>query len=474
MTRSGVTQVAIGMLAALLMQPLKGFVQPIRVDGLLVEFPEQDPVDLGIGWNTRTGNKVSNVCIDFQALQRQYQDKRLTFEVVNDNESLANALKVSVAAKFKTVIGASGSAAASFARSTKFSSASTHIAVLAEVFESPSYVAPVTGVPPNVAVATAAPKNSRVNLTDFYRGNSVSLKPDLRTLAADNREEFYRQCGDSFVAVIHRGARLVGNMAFAETTSEERQQIEASASGGTSIWSVEGSLSSSLERYNSANRLTINFAQFGGSGGNFPLNREGLLDAIRKLPQDASQFPRPFTMIVQRYDSLPGWPGPFGATELTDLETLASVAWRLDSMLFYADEALYRPGWLLKFDTTRVKVQSVYDDVLRERTALRADAIRCKDEGVCNLQKWGTWSDIGYRVRLPFRGTLADLAYKPSADALDEMVRLLAAARTQYWIETPNRWRCRNELVCLTQADINRNRSQIEQQIRQSLIGAGS
>ncbi len=442
--------------------------QPQPVDGLVVEFPESNPVDLGVGWNNRSSDKVSRVCIDFVTAERRYQDRRLTFEVITDHQSLANALKVSVSAKFKAVSGGGGSAAVDFARNTKLSSSSTNMAVLAEVFESPTYVAPTTGQQPT-QVPTVASSGGKVDLTTFYAGNAVSLKSDLRALAATNPAEFYRQCGDSFVAVIHRGARLVGNITFSETSREERESLEVSASGGAAMWSVQGSLSNSMEKFNSSNRLNVNFAQFGGSGGTFPLNREGLLKAIEQLPEASKSAPKPFSMIVQRYDSLPSWPSAIGSTELNDLEVIANVAWQLDSLLMYVDETLYRPGWLLKFDTRRQDVEKVYDEVLAERTQVMADATKCAVSGDCNRQKWQAWSDLAYRARLPFRGTLGDLQYSIGDNSLEGMIDALTSARTAYWIEGPARIRCRNEGTCLTQAQVNAARTQIRTRILLSM-----
>jgi hypothetical protein len=462
-------RVAASVFALLVSTSFYAVGQPERVDGLFVEFPEQNPVNLGVGWNTRTGEKVPRVCIDFQSAERKYQDRRLTFDLINDNASLANALKVSISAKFKTVTGAGGSAAASFAKSTRFSSASTNIAVLAEVFQSPLYVAPTTGTQPNSPQSIVAVTGGTVDLSAFYGGNAVSLKSDLRQIASTNLGEFYRQCGDSFVAVIHQGARLIGNMTFNETSKEEREQLEVSVSGGAATWNVEGSLSNSMEKFNSASRLTINFAQFGGSGGNFPLNREGLLKAIEELPKASESAPKPFTMIVQRYDSLPSWPSSVGSTELSDLDVIASVAWQLDTLQMYADEAIYKPGWLLKFDTKKQEVQNVYDEIILEREQVKSDADKCVKENTCNRQKWQAWSDLKYKVRLPLRGAVTNLQYSVGDNSLDGMIDALAAARAYYWIETPARIRCRNENICLPQAEINKARDQIRSRIRQSI-----
>ena len=455
------------MMAFLLASPLEFVLaQPIPINGQVVEFPESNPVNLGVGWNMRSSEKVSRVCIDFLRAERSYQDKRLAFEVITDNQSLANALKVSVSAKFKAITGGVGSAAVDFARSTKLSSASTNMAVLAEVFESPEYVAPTSGQQPqSTQVPTVTAVGGNVDLAGFYAGSSVSLKGDLRALAATNPEEFFRQCGDSFVAVIHRGARLVGNITFSETSREERESLEVSASGGAAIWSVQGSLSNSMEKFNSSNRLSINFAQFGGAGGVFPLSREGLLKAIKQLPDASKLAPKPFSMIVQRYDSLPGWPSAIGTAEISDLEVISNVAWQLDSLLRYADETLYRPGWLLKFDTRVQDVQKVYDEILAERTEIRADAAKCAIGGDCNRQRWQLWSDLSYKIRLPYRGTLGDLQYSVDESSLESVIDALTSARVNFWIEAPARVRCRNEGVCVTQAQMVGAKNQIRARI---------
>lgn len=440
------------------------FSQARPQEGLVLEITEGNPVDLGLAWDTRSGVKIQQYCIDFKTISRNYQTKRLSFQLVEDNASLARALNVSVTGKVKGISGGF-SANASFAHKSNFESSATQISVQADVSAAPSYVAPTTGQEPDVSKLGNPSQSDLVDLSLFYRGDSVKLKEDLWKLAASDPEDFFRRCGDSFVAVIHSGARINGLMKFKETTAEEKEAIALAAEGSGALWSASGSLDSKMESYHKNNKFNVDFVQEGGSKRPFPMSKEGLIEAIRDLPADAAAYPMPFTMVVQRYDTLPDWPKPPLNRDLSDQEVVADVYWRLRTMQTYADEILYKPGWLLKFDTPRNAVKKLNDEILVEIQQLRTFAKTCTSTVPCDVEPWRNWSDMKYRSRFPFRGTLADIPYGKDINDINNLPEKLAEARIKYWIEDHVRWRCKYEQVCTSQSDIDALRTQIQDRI---------
>lgn len=441
--------------------------------GILLEFPSTNPVRLGAGWRLKAAQGVRKECIDFKTASNTYTDRRLSFTAVHDNESLAKALNVSVSGKISVMTGGGFSGSASFAHDTRFSATSTYIGVLAEVWTSPKFVAPVDGTKPKIQnlleQITSLPKREAIDMSLFYSGKSVKIKPDLIELVKNDYQEFVRRCGDSFVAVIHSGAKLNGVFSFRETTKEERQKIHAEFQGSGATWSINARADSSLNAFKKNNRLNINFEQLGGNEGSLPLTKEGFLKAIRDLPNAAISAPRPFLMVVQRYDTLPDWPRPTIPKPLSNQEIVANTYWRLRSLLSYTDEALNNPGWLLKFDTTRQSVHNLYDEILTKLQTLRALAQTCSLRE-CDIGDWKTWTDWSLRSRLPYRGNFHSLNLGSTVEtAINKLPYELAKARVDYWIREPDRWRCQYEQVCLKQSIISKMQREIEANIRSAI-----
>ncbi len=439
-----------------------------QLQGAIVEFPNLNPVELGWGWDERRAGSPRQTCIEFRPAQEDYIDKRMLLLMANDHEALARALNVSVEGKMNSMVGTKFSASASFAHSATLTSTGEHVAMLAEAMTAPQFVAPIDGPNPKVATLRPSPDGSRVDMGSFYRGGAVRLKEDLRKLAASNQADFVKECGTGFVAVIHRGARVNALMTFREIEAKDRQELKASARGSAAGFSMNASMNSLVEKYSKNGKLEIKFEQLGGSDKAFPMDKTALLSAVSGLPAEAAAKPRPFLMVIQGYSSLPDWPDKVVLPELNDEEVLTRSYFRLLTLMGFADEALHKPGFLMKFDTSRPEVVKLYDQMLADRNTLRDLVLACQ-QGRCSAGKWREWSDMPYRARMPMPGGFGSLPIPASPDGIERIPKLVADQRVNRWIVETNQWRCQFENECVKQGDIEGYRERIRREVAQSM-----
>lgn len=400
---------------------------------VLVEFPIENPASLGIGWNFVDNKKTLQNCVVHDVSSLSFQDRRAQLSVVEDHEALSNALDVSVTAKYRAVMS-NFSASARFVTSTKFEARSTHVAIMAEVDEGPQFVVPVSS------------GSSSSNVEQEIK--NVRLLPAFVDLASTDIDEFYRQCGQGFVAVVHSGARINAVLTFSNTTQNEHEAISVSLSGGGGGASFSASFKRTMDSFTQAERFNVSYLGLGGAADTIPLSKEGLISAVEGLPKVSAAAPRPFTMIVQRYEELPNWPSVIVPSELSDAELLANTYWRLFTLQSYVQEALFDDGWLLILDANRDDVLALDLEIQETMQGVKDALWSCVVDEKCQTEKWQSWNDYSLRARLPFKGSWQDIPYNASNVNLEEAVEYLVAARAQQWLIPVWRNRCsRGECV---------------------------
>lgn len=415
---------------------------------ILVEFPTQNPVQLGTGWSLVDNAGVLQKCILFDTAKLSFQDKRLRATVVEDHEALSNALELSVSAKYNGALS-NFSANAGYVHKTKFESSSTYVAVVAEVSEGPDFVIPTGTTSP------AAP-NTTID--------KVSLHPDFAKMASEDINEFRRQCGQGFIAVIHSGAKINATLQFLNTSLTEHEKITATVSGGGGGGSFSASLTKLMDSYETSEKLTVSYLGLGGAQDTIPLTKDGIIKAAETLPAQSRAAPRPFTMIVQRYEDLPNWPQVIIPAKISDVEILARAYWRLFTLRQYAEEAIFEGGWILKLDTTRQDVLELEASIQQSMDTLREKLWECASNDQCDASSWADWNDYEIRSKLPFRGDWSAIAYNPGSIDFDEIAANLGEARMNKWIVPAWRSRCaRGE--CIPAVQIENYREQITQRI---------
>lgn len=400
---------------------------------VLLEFPVENPVSLGTGWNFVENKKTLQNCIAHDVSSLDFQDRRAHLSVVEDHESLADALEISVTAKYRAVLS-NFSASARFVTSTKFEARSTNVAIMAEVDEGPKFVVPISTGNPRSSVGQEI--------------KNVRLLPEFVDLASNDIDEFYRQCGQGFVAVVHSGARINAVLTFSNTTLTEHETISASLSGGGGGASFSTSFQRTMDNYSQSERFNVSYLGLGGAADTIPLSKEGLISAVEDLPKVSSAAPRPFTMIVQRYEELPNWPSVILPSELSDAELLANTYWRLFTLQSYVQEALFDDDWLLVLDADRDEILNLDLEIQKAMQVVKDSLWSCVVDEQCDTAEWRDWSDYSLRAKLPFKGSWRDIVYDPSNAELEVVVGHLVDARARQWLVPAWRNRCnRGECV---------------------------
>ncbi|HKY71152.1 MAG TPA: hypothetical protein VJL88_04485 [Nitrospira sp.] len=393
-----------------------------------VDFPETNPVALGEGWDIDKAQKKFKSCITFDLESGQHNSTRLNYQQEVDNESLSRSLNVSASASFKSLTGDNYSASATFAQAMSFTSTSTYMSALAEVWVGPKYV-----VPSSVKFAT----------------------PALQAMAKTNPAEFFRQCGTGFVSVMQRGAKMVAVLEFKGTTRDESQDIASTASYSGLTGGFDVSADSKMKKYQASNRFSIQATRSGGDGKTISLSLEELNQEIKNLPQQASSAPITFAMTVEPYTSLPDWPDSQIDVDLKDHQILSRSFGRLMTIWSYADEALKsKSGWLLKYDANRDAVAALKGDAQKGLEDIRARAKSCAKDDKCDVGPWQTWTDFDMRSRLPLRGYFSDL--KLDDNNVDQIATVLARARMEQWIDDVETIRCTRYSECPPVAEYQR------------------
>lgn len=388
-------------------------------DGIQVDFPEMNPVVLGDGWDIDKAQKKFKSCISFTTKSDIYNSTKLSYEQAIDNESLARSLDVSASASFKELTGGGFSATASFAQSLSFSSTSTYMSALAEVWVSPTYLNPGT----------------------------VTLKPEMLEIASKNPAEFYKQCGTGFISVLQRGAKLVALLDFKGTTQEEKQEIAATASYSGVSGGFDMSADSKMKKFQSSNRFSIQATRSGGDGKTISLSMDELNQEIKNLPAQAATAPITFRMFIEPYSSVPGWPTAPLSVDLTDHQALSQAYGRLLTIWSYADEALKsRGGWLLKYDAKKDMINVLKGEAQKGLDDIKTRARNCATQDKCEVGEWRTWTDLEMRSRLPYRGAFSDLGLNDSN--IDQLPNVLAQKRIEQWIADIDTIRCKRYGEC--------------------------
>lgn len=356
---------------------LPSFAQ-VPLPPVVTDYP-RDGVDLGYGWFSAAGTKVLAICIDFDTHNDPAQTKNVEIKSISDKSSLMQRLNVSAEVQVKAVV-ASVSAKTSFASSTDFESESSTFAVRAVVQNGVESVVPTPSVP-------------------------VRLKENYRNLARSNPSEFFRQCGDSFVAARYGGAELWSLISFANVKTEETEQLKVEVQGsGWNVFSASGSTSTEMKKSSDQKNLTIQYAESGGAGDPIPTDQNGLITAVQNLPSLAHNAPSYTQIELVRYEALGDWPGGVISTSQTDFQKIAS---RFEQFTALQDEihriqktpSNYVLGHGVTLDGLQAVDQQLYEHIQR----LNKTAQTCNASGFanCKIDPKDDITDYQFRAKLP-------------------------------------------------------------------------
>jgi len=338
---------------------LKAFWEPVPDDG----------VELGMGWDSREGRVVPNRCVKLSPVHSPGQTTMMTLDEVTSRSDVSEALKVSAAASVKSMF-ASGSASASFAKSTSVSSHSTTLLMKATVTNGVLFAGPADAAAEARTAFPAAsdggvlyaPANDSGRLTFYPWAQDLLGKP----------EEFRAHCGDGFVSAISSGARLLASFEIGGSSAAARQVTAAKVKGSYGPANFSGSANASKSEQTSMENVSVRYLQVGGAKGAIPTTKQALDNKLARLATEAFESPRfqdmrvtPYAQMAEvRFDA--SW-----ADTDEEYNLIADTYWQLVAL--EQDLALVLDDYA-SFDErtglTEEELTALADDVLNTRRAI--------------------------------------------------------------------------------------------------------
>jgi hypothetical protein len=334
----------------------------------IISYPTEVGVTLGIGWDSRAGKKKNASCIEADITKDPGEDKNLIFRRVVDVESLMRSLSVSVEAKANGIVG-SASGSVNFSKSVSFNSEDVNISAVALVVQGTQFLIPkdtkkkLQDIFGGMKIQALSADNSDLgpwnDLSSFDRTSElaptlsmhaiqsvtdaqISLSPPKARLAASDRAEFERECGDGFISALVGGGSVEVLYSFANREEKEREDISTALSGSYAGFSTSASVKSILEKYSKQATTKIFYHQGGGSGDPLPISQDQLETKIQQLPALVKESPRPFRLTFTPYSELPNWPTKAIGSK-SDIEHIASMYYQLLTLRLTIDDMLKNP-----------------------------------------------------------------------------------------------------------------------------------
>lgn len=284
-----------------------------------VDFPEYGVV-LGQGWDSVTDKPTPSTCISFSHREVGGQTAHVENKRIFESDTLRHEVGQSYSASAKASFGIGGGGASykqEFLNTSEVNNQFVNLLVKAEVQNGAEFVSP-DGTPKGIIELTGFAQEI---VKPKSRGFLAQVKPDIN--------EFVRQCGDSFVSSIQRGASLFALYQFASKTKSDSEKKTTTIDVNGSYMAFSGSASTSNSDTKSAiskNEVTgLKYMHTAHRGLHLPNNEESIASSIASLGsaldlKDAA----PYKVTLVRYDSLPSWPSD--KLNIGDAEREAAMA----------------------------------------------------------------------------------------------------------------------------------------------------
>mmetsp|Transcript_13066 Transcript_13066/g.19939 ORF Transcript_13066/g.19939 Transcript_13066/m.19939 type:complete len:671 (+) Transcript_13066:53-2065(+) len=377
----------------------------------VTEYPP-DGIELGQGWDGTRGHQKSSIGIIFEEKSAGLgQSKTEDYIKVTDKSRLMQEMDISAEFQYSG-INARGSAKFSFASKIDISSTS------------------------QCFIARAKVQNGRIYTAPHSNDKQVKLSPEAVELAKQDKDEFYRVYGDSFVSAIHSGAELYASMTFDEQEKSKVQELEASVEGSGWGFSAESTFRNKMESYSKQSKLKINYYQAGGSGDPLPTDVAGFLSKMNELPELAKNAPHRYSMTLQRYDTLPNWPaGTLESRPSGYLETIQryfeyqSIFTEINNVESNPDDFLLGRGTDLdELENTKEAVRAELETIENNIADFELGEIDSLPEP--------SIPDYDFRVKMPL-----PLRYDPTIKWEDDAENIRDAIK-EFWVEKTSDSRC--------------------------------
>jgi hypothetical protein len=326
------------------------FPPQLNAEPRIVDAPESG-VELGLGWDSKTGLIKPGRCVVFSPIQEGGQTTTINISEVSDSAEMANHLGVSASLSVDGI----GGAGANFSRSTAVSSLSSNYSVHAVVSNGVMFAGPWRH-PSERRYAFSPLDYPRIRKSDNVQpspaehvelDDTVLLTPwALKKLDQSSPEhkssEFEGYCGDHFVSAIYSGVELMALFTFEAESQEAKTELGANISASYDMVSAGAGADWANSDLAKKSKLRIQYTQTGGAGGIIPTTQEALKDKLNTIAREAIDAPHFYDIAVTPYSDLPNWkwqknettvlPKPQKIIFQRDLE-LASLYAEIESVL---------------------------------------------------------------------------------------------------------------------------------------------
>lgn len=356
-------------------------------------------VQLGWGWNSVSDDPVPNLCIEFTENGYSAQERSVTVSEVTDQSDLMRHLDMS-ASMSVSAIGAEVSGKASFSKDVKVNSFQSTFVLDGRVENGVRFVAPK----PNsfFGLRQARKDDERGLYRPLTPSGSVRLTKKARKLAKRNLPEFRRICGDSYVASVFSGARLYAVITYETRKTSERKQISAQmkASGWGASIDVSGKQVDQNETGSSSQSIKV--FQSGGRGGVLEIDKKGVVQMLRLLPDSAAEAAKISRLAVTPYEQLPSWPVSELNLDQRNQQKIVDY-WGAYKTLYHDIQlVLDEPAeFHMVPSTSYAQMEILQDSVLSIIENLEARAQVCAEDGDCALDESRFPNPYYYAIRLP-------------------------------------------------------------------------
>ncbi|ASP34086.1 hypothetical protein [Labrenzia sp. VG12] len=395
----------------------------------VIDYPRSG-VAIGAGWNSVDEQKAYATCISFKVESAGGQNASVSLKRIEDRDSLRREIELtySAAAKAKfEIASADVSAKYNFYKKTNVESHSLNLLVKANLVNGVEFVSAPDGE--NQLLRS-------VTINDFGKG-----------LLEKGPEEFFKHCGDSFVAAIERGAELYALYGFDEESNSEdtRKTSSISAGGGYLGFSGEASFKSkklsetvskrsvgALQYYHSAHR-----------GLALPSSENSIYSTLAHLGNAMEVSDSyPFRVRLTRYTELPDFSEKLKQGLLLN-EKRVSFILRLEGLASYLERVIENPsaysiglrGKDIQFykDLQDILLAKVEELSSKERKCRRLLSNDLRDQILeeCLAASDGKYSDYFYRLEMPIHSEFVRERTEEEARSISDLDSYIAHQENQ-------------------------------------------
>lgn len=348
---------------------LAAMTQILAAQARELDYPEKSGAQLGEGWNSHAEEVVHARCVDFATTPGTANGiMQAGFRLVRNTYDLSEHLQLSANVQAAGLVG-SFAGRYEFVKDQTLKEDSTTLLGSATIeWDYDTVTTPAVG-------AEVAGSSGPVGGIPSVRLRQAAIE---YLKDAPDGSVFFRNCGDSFVSGLAKGAELFGVMKLSKTTSTHAQTIAKSAELKGFGVGVKLSWNSGLELARSAEYQDIDFRTVGGSPVGLPKTVNELATALDTFAKSPSATGRPRKIVLAQYSGLPDWPKDIPDQPRFQLIDLVRQIARIDALLNQYLEVDGRPDdYIFDWGVSLSEFTVRLTEVKRESDALRARLKEC-------------------------------------------------------------------------------------------------